>query len=107
MINEQVTLSKNMTKKLNPDEDNIAQCGLISQLGISVNKTKSGFGAEVLGCVISLSNELVKREGCQVIRIDYLPGKLEEYYGKYGFITASMNNDKNLAQMILLLDKLQ
>ena len=105
MIDEQVTLSKSMTKKLNPDEDNIAQCRLIGHLGRST-KTEKGFGAVVLGYAVSLSNELAKREGCRVVRIDCTPGKLEEYYADHGFITASMNNDKDLAQMILLLDKI-
>ena len=106
IINEQVALSKSMTRKLNPDGDNIAQCRLVGQLGRSL-KSEKGFGAVMLGYAVSLSNELAKREGCRVVRIDCTPGKLEGYYADHGFITASMNEDKDLAQMILLLDKLQ
>lgn len=93
-------LSKNLLKKMNRSEDNIAQAYLLGQL--SRAEGYKGFGKTLIDEALLKVREAYDLVGCRLLRIDCMD-KLIGYYEEYGFHYVKKNADKDLNQMIMVL----
>ena len=94
-------LSKTMLRKLNRSEDNVAQAYLLGQL--SRAEGYKGFGRILIDEALKKIKEAYEIVGCRLVRID-CTDRLIGYYEEHGFHYVKKNADKDLKQMLMIID---